>query len=507
VQALERLGRFLLAALATLGRFLLAVLAFCLLLLFLPLIVTLMLLLGAVLTGVLLLQMLGVVRRVPFGYNLRNVVVRWKTTLLTALAFTLVVGLMTVMLAFVNGMYKLTEGSGLPQNVIVLSDGATDELFSNLGYGTDITEIELRVGVAKEGGKRLASYEIYMVVNQPIPTRKCPDCGQMVRVDLIDYSLLEHGDPPCPGSHKVLKGARARRFIQVRGLRDSALSGKVHGLGLHPGGEWLSSAKVRPLPGGKKGEQALEAVIGEGLARELGPDQGKKALAVGDVFELGPKKWIVVGILKSAGSTFDSEVWTDFAYPGQLFGKESFTTVVLRAASAEAARELALDLTDNYKKPAVQAKPEPEYYESLNTTNKQFLWSIGVVVVIMAIGGVFGVMNTMFAAIAQRTKDIGVLRILGFSRWQVLVSFFAESLLLALVGGLIGCALGSLCNGWTASSIVSSGPGGGKSVVLKLTVDARILGVGLLFSLIMGCLGGLLPALSAMRLRPLEAVR
>src|SRR5262245_1088375 len=105
--------------------------------------------LSVILLGVLALQALGVMRRVPFSYNVRNLVVRWRVTLLTALAFTMVVGLMTVMLAFVNGMYKLTEGSGRPGNVIVLADGATDELFSNLGYG-DIKEVELHDGVERD---------------------------------------------------------------------------------------------------------------------------------------------------------------------------------------------------------------------------------------------------------------------------------------------------------------------------------------------------------------------
>jgi ABC-type antimicrobial peptide transport system permease subunit len=261
------------------------------------------------------------------------------------------------------------------------------------------------------------------------------------------------------------------------------------------------------LPGGAKGEQAIQAVIGEGLARELGPDQGKKALVLGDVFDLGGRKWAVVGIMKSSGSTFDSEVWAKHQLAGDLFGKKSYTTVVLRTADAESAQKLADDLTANYKKPAVAAQPEPAYYEKLNTTNQQFLVAIIIVVVIMAIGGVFGVMNTMFAAISARTKDIGVLRILGYARWQVLASFFLEALLLALLGGLLGCALGSLANGYSASSIVGSGQGGGKSVMLKLVVDGRILLAGLGFSLLMGCVGGLVPALSAMRLKPLEAVR
>jgi ABC-type antimicrobial peptide transport system permease subunit len=125
----------------------------------------------------------------------------------------------------------------------------------------------------------------------------------------------------------------------------------------------------------------------------------------------------------------------------------------------------------------------------------------------MGVGAMFGVMNTMFAAISQRTKDIGVLRILGYPRWQILASFFLESLLLALVGGVIGCAIGSLSHGWTASSILSGSAGGGKSVVLKMVVDARTLAAGLGFSLLMGAVGGLVPALSAMRLKPLESLR
>src|SRR5262249_50686810 len=152
--------------------------------------------------------------------------------------------------------------------------------------------------------------------------------------------------------------------------------------------------------------------------------------------------WVVTGIMQSAGSTFDSEVWAKFSMIKSYFGKDTYTTCVLRTADAEAAAAFAKDLSANFKTPAVKAQPEPEYYASLNATNQQFLYAIAVVVVIMAVGSIFGVMNTMFAAIAQRTKDIGVLRILGYSRSQVLTSFFLESVALALLGGAVGCALG-----------------------------------------------------------------
>jgi ABC-type antimicrobial peptide transport system permease subunit len=455
--------------------------------------------------AVLALQLVGVLKRVPFSYNLRNLVVRWRTTLLTALAFTLVVALMTVMGAFVNGMYRLTKNSGVPSNVIVLANGATDELFSTLGFGREIKSLELREEVAKDdAGKPLASWEVYVVVNQPIGVRKCPVCKKLVRVDKLGERLVAHN---CPGDGTNVMGTRGRRFVQVRGVEDPVISGKVHQLGLYEGGSWFSSSGVQSLPDSTQGEQAIQAVIGEGLARELGPDQEKKSLEVGDLFELGPRKWVVVGIMKSSGSTFDSEVWAKLPIVGEQFGKNSYTTCVLRTADEEVAKALATDLSKNYKLAAVAAQTETEYYEKLNTTNQQFLFAIIVVVTIMAVGGVFGVMNTMFAAISQRTKDIGVMRIIGYARWQVLVSFFMEAMALALIGGLLGCALGSLCHGVSASSNMASGTGGGKSVMLKLFVDARILAAGMGFSLVMGYIGGLVPALSAMRLKPLESVR
>jgi putative ABC transport system permease protein len=417
-----------------------------------------------------LLAVLVFLGKVPLRYNLRNMTVRWPITLLTGMAFILVIGLMTVMLAFVNGLYQLTQGSGQPGNVMVLADGATDELFSNLGT-SDITQLASRDDIVRdEDGHKLVSWETYVVVNQPIAN--------------------------------AVKGGRQRRFLQVRGIQDPVLSGRVHNLPLHEGGVWFS--EVQELP---DGTQAIQAVLGEGMAREMGKDRNKASLEPNDVFELGPRKWVVTGVLKSSGSTFDSEIWAKQSRVGEMFGKPSFTTVVVRTADAGTAKTVADDLTKNYKTPAVSAQTEKDYYEKLNNTNAQFLGTVIFIVIIMAVGGVFGVMNAMFAAVSQRTKDIGVLRILGYTSWQVLMSFFLESLLLAVIGGLLGCAIGSLCHGFTASSIAGSGAGGGKSVVLKLVVDQYILATGLGFALVMGALGGLIPALSAMRLKPLESLR
>lgn len=426
--------------------------------------------------------------RIPFRYNVRNLVVRWKTTLLTILAFVAVNALLVVMMAFVNGMYQLTDSSGNPANVVVLSEGATDESFSNLQF-TDAGELENHSKVARADGRPMCSREAYLVVNQPIP------------------------DAP-PGRPK-------RRFLQLRGVDDPVLSAGIHDLQLYAGGRWFSQAGVQLLPGSGNGsadrQPAIEVVLGEGIARELGRDRSAQApqtarsrerLEVGDVFSLGERQWLVVGVMQSSGSTFDSEVWAKRAIIGPMFGKETYTSLVLRAKDAAAAGELKDYLNLEYKKAAVQALLEEEYFANLSQTNKQFLVSVVFVVFWLAVGGACGLMNTMFAAVSQRKRDIGVLRLLGFARWQILASLLIEALLLGLVGGLLGCSLGSLCDGVKASSIVSSGQGGpGKFVVLVMTVGGDTVLLGVLLSAAMGLLGGLLPAIVAVCRRPLEALR
>jgi putative ABC transport system permease protein len=448
----------------------------------LALVVAVVLTISAFLIGLLLLQAVGLAPRVPLGYNIRNLVVRWPVTALTVLAVTLVVSLMTVMLAFVNGMYALTKGSTVEGNVMVLADGATDEVFSDLGYGdigTLATKEYVRKTSVRRGDKEdkvaLVSWELYQVINQPIP------------------------NAPASG--------RTRRFIQVRGVEDPVVSGKVHELEVYDGGRWFDEgAGVQMIAGGGT-EPYVEGVLGEGIAREMGRDLGKPTLAPGDTFELGPRQWVCVGIMKSAGKTFDSEVWAKRPVVGQMLRKDTRSTAVIRVAEGLDPAQVAKDMTADFRSPAIVARTEADYFDSLNATNQTFLYGIIIVTVFMGLGGVLGVMVTMFSAIAQRTREIGVLRILGFGRLQILLSFFLEALVLAVVGGVVGCALGSIVDGWSATSQLSSGAGGGKSIMLKLVVDSRILACGLGFSLVMGCIGGLLPALSAVRLKVLDSLR
>lgn len=481
----------------------------------------------------ILLLVLLAIGKVPLSYNIMNLKTRWLTTLFMVGSFTLVIGIQIMLLAFVNGMYSMTESSGQPGNVMIMSEGSTDEAFSNLGFA-DATEIETQEGIARdENDAPLVSRETYLGISQQITDRK--------------------------------SGLVKRRFLQVRGVDNPSMSAKVHGLKLIPGGDWFSDSGVREIS--SDGETAIEAMLGSAIARELGNDrteemlekaQNKDRLDVGDTFKIGERVWYVTGVFESSGTVYDSEVWTRQSQVGPLFGKSSYTTFCVRAvpdfrkdqradliaqrkvsaqrAYEEAAQLYAVDKTapkpklltvredyteeqwgaellkeyfaTEYKKAAISPQVEQTYFANLSATNVQFLGMAMLVALIMSLGGLFGVMNTMFAAISQRTKDIGVLRLLGFKRWQILVSFLLESMVLALVGGAIGCAIGSLCDGFTANSIVTGGPGGGgKFVVLRLTVDPSTIAVGMMLALAMGFFGGLIPSVSAMRLSALKALR
>jgi len=405
---------------------------------------------------------------IPIHYNTRNLFVRWRPTLLTALCFMLVVALLVVMLAFVQGLNELSKKSGPEGNVMILRDGATDELFSDLADNVNLSKLWLHPEVLPHlqgPNEKMASREVYSIATQELPPKK-------------------EGDRP------------TYRFLQVRGVEDPEVAGAVHGLTLKAG-RWL-------------GRDGNEIVLGEGIARTLG-------LEIGNEFEARkPLSWRVVGIMDSKGSPFDSEIWAKREEVGRNFGKDNntpgqeqrfFTSVVVQTPNAATAQKFSEVLQDRQKDIRVNVLPERRYYEAMSESNQMFQVAALFIAIIMAIGGMFGLMNTMFAAVSQRIKDIGVLRIVGFRRWQILASFMLESLLLAIIGGGLGIAIGYLVNGIEQVGFMSAGQGGGKTVVFNMLVNKQVIITAAVFTLVMGLFGGFLPAFAAMRQRPLEALR
>lgn len=408
--------------------------------------------------------------KVPLIYNLRNLQVRWLTALVTSVAIFLVVALMTAMLAFVKGMDKLTESSGKPGNILILADGATDEAFSRLEpYAVEQLPQDLQNAIARTNDSRyLFSKEVYVIVTH-VATN------------------------PATGDRK-------RRFCQMRGIEDPVLAGAIHDVSLMD----INGAKSRWFaPTGEK-----EVVLGNGVAKSFGRDHGKETLVPGDSIEIGEWTWKVVGVMSPASSAFGSEIWVHDRIVQDNFGRaNSYSSFVVQVKDPKRTDE-AVAVFKKINTVAFNVQSEREYYAKMTQTSDQFRYACYFVAAIMAIGGILGVMITMFAAVSQRAKDIGVLRLLGYARWQILSSFMLESLVIGVLGGILGVGLGSLCNGLTVSSIVSSGPGGGgKGVVLQMTVDAALMGAGMAFALVMSAIGGFVPALFAMRLRPLESLR
>jgi ABC-type antimicrobial peptide transport system permease subunit len=378
----------------------------------------------------------------------------------------LVVALLEVMLAFVQGLVALSKKTGPEGNVIVLRFGTNDELMSELDIDVVKSAMDSQWrqqdAVLRDGEVLRVSPEVYSLATQELP-KSSPEARS-------EY-----------------------RFLQIRGVDDPEIAGRVHGLGLLAGGRWFDR---------RAGD---EMVVGEGLARTIG-------LKVGDTLEPKPGiVWKVVGVLDTRGSPFDSEIWAKREEVGREFGKDNeqkkfYTSVVVSTPNLRTAEKVA-EVMRADTSVSVNALTERKYYEELSKGNAAFMFAALFIAAVMGVGGMFGLMNTMFAAVSQRLNDIGVLRVMGYTRGQILLSFLLESLLLALVGGGLGLLLGYLVNGVEQTGMISSGAGGGKFVVFKMTVDAWVLKLCVGFTLAMGLLGGLLPALSAMRLKLLDTLR
>jgi putative ABC transport system permease protein len=381
---------------------------------------------------------------VPVSYNCRNLRVRWKTTLMTAAAFTLVVAALVVMLAFIKGIERACAVSGEPENVLLLAKGNNDEVMSQLGLRV-AAQVEHEPGVAVDpAGQPLASRELYMVV--------------------------DHRDDNLGAYH----------LLQVRGVQSSAYL--VH-----------TTVSVREGQLFRPGQSEL--MIGKGVQREQG-------LQVGDQIELGRKRWKITGVFDANGAAFESEVWGDLNELSSQFRREGvYSSITVRAASPEAAQSLA-DRIGQRHSVNVEAMTEPKYYQKQAEQTTVLRTAAWVIAWFMGVGAMFGIMNTMVAAIAQRTKDIAVLRIMGFEAGDILLSFLLEAVLIALVGGGLGLALGCTTNGVTRSTSL-----GARQIDISFHVDTAIVLFTGVFTLVMGILGGGIPALSAMRIKPLESLR
>jgi len=243
----------------------------------------------------------------------------------------------------------------------------------------------------------------------------------------------------------------------------------------------------------------FEVIVGKKIAERV------NGLNIGDIVKVQRKEFKVVGLFSAEGSSFESEMWGDYNAMGPAIGRNGgCESLTVRLTNPSMLSAFDKDLRANPQM-QVQADSERVYYENqaggVATALKILAGFVGVV---MGIGAIFGAMNTMYAIVSQRTREIGTLRALGFSRFSVLLSFVMESMLLALVGGIIGCLVAFPMNGFTA------GTGQTQSfseLAFAFKITPGIILVGLIFAVLMGLIGGLLPAVRASQMPITKALR
>lgn len=385
---------------------------------------------------------------IPLIYSLRSVAVRKGSSAMAVGGIALVVLVFVTLLALAAGFRKVVEASGSPQNVIALRKGADAELQSQVMRDTARIIGQLPI-VAEDGGQKLVVFESVVILARP-------------KRGGGETSVLIRGVPP---------HARA-----------------VHTDVRLTQGRWYT-------PGSN------EAVLGVGLARRL------RDVGLGQTMTAGRNTWHIVGQFEAAGSALESELWIDGDLLQSTFHRDGvFQSVLFRAAgnAREAVEQLNALAESDPRLRSVQAMTEKEYYQKQAKLMADLITILGGILTgIMSVGAIAGAMNTMYAAVSQRKREIGCLLSMGFTPEAVWLAFMLESLALAALGAVLGCAVSLALNGmetgmtnWATFS----------ETAFEFLVTREILATATLLSLLMGIAGGVLPAVRAARMKVVDAL-
>lgn len=384
---------------------------------------------------------------IPFKYNIRNLRVRWVTTLMTVIGTGLVVWASVLSFGLTDGLEHALRITGHERDLIVLRKGATDETSSGIEQKT-AREISALDGIEKDSsGQPLCSVEFVTILTKP----------------------------------RRANGGTTN--LIVRGLEPVGRS-------LRPEFRIVQGRDVRP--------GLNEAITSESMARRF------ENLAIGEKLEINQVLFEIVGYFEAAGSSAESEVWTDLRdLTGARRTPGAVSSVNLRARDAAAGDTLIRRITDD-KQFQLSVVRETRYFEDQMSASVAIKYIGFVIAGFLLFGAMFAAANTMFAAVASRGREIGTLRALGFPRRSILLSFLVESVLLCLMGGVLGCLATLPFNGLstgTANWATFS------EVTFSFRFGPRVLLQGVALALLMGLLGGLFPAVRAVRLNIVKALR
>lgn len=387
---------------------------------------------------------------IPLSYNVRSLIARKGTTLASAFGIALVVFVLSSSLMLSGGIKKTMGNSGRPENAIVLRKGADSELASTIET-RQVNLILAAPGVKKdEAGAPLGGGEVVVV----IAVEKIGTAGQISNV-------------------------------QVRGVSDNVLK-------MRP--------EVKIIEGRFPKPGTDEVMLGKSVrGRYTGVDFNSS-------FDLKKNRAVqVVGIFEAGGSSFESEVWASIDTVRSSFGREGLVSSVTVRLESPAKYDAFSATVESDKQLGLESFRESAYYAKISSGTSIFVSAIGIVItVFFSIGAMIGAAITMYAAVAQRRREIGTLQALGFTRGAVLASMLIESMVLAAFGGVVG-AVASLFMGFVKVSMMNFATW--QEVTFSFDPDPAQIAVALLMGGVMGVLGGFFPALSASRTNPVIAMR
>jgi len=381
-------------------------------------------------------------------FGLMSVPQRRGAVTATVIGIAGVVAVLVGVLSIAAGFRQAMAVSGSADGAIVLRSGADSEMVSGLSRES-IRVIADSPGVARAAQGPLASAELFVIINLP----------------------------------KRSTGMDAN--VPLRGVEAAAL---------------LVRDQVRIMQGRMFDWGKDEVIVGAGCAREFA------GLDIGSIIKVGRYEWPVVGIFSANGGVSESEIWTDAKVLQAAYNRgDSFQSVYAKLDSADAFQSFSNSLTSNPQL-GVKVLRQAEYYAEQSETLTRLITTLGfLIALLMAIGAVFGALNTMYSAVAARTREIATLRALGFGRGAVVVSLMIESLLLALVGGAIGGSLAYIAfNNFHTSTMNWQSF---SQITFAFRVTPALLVRGVVWAALIGLIGGLFPAIRAARLPIAAALR
>jgi putative ABC transport system permease protein len=387
--------------------------------------------------------------KIPLSYNARSLLQRPASTALTALGIALVVAVFIGMLALANGFRAALTRTGSVQNVLVLRRGADSELSSGLDReSANILASSPHIASGADG-KPMVSPEVYVLI--PLP--------------------------------RVGKDTTALANVVVRGVSAAA---------------WTVRNNLQIDEGRKPESGKAEICVGKKMAGRF------DHTAVGDKLHFAGRDWNVVCQFSAGGSAFESEIWGENEQFMPVFRGEAFQSVTFRlkdpAAFDEAKRTLEAD-----RRLTVDVHRESDFYTQQSQLLGRILQILALMITsIMAIGAIFGAINTMYAAVASRSHEIAVLLTVGFHPRSVMASFLVESALIAIVGGVIGGLLALPVNGIVTST---TNWASFSEIAFSFRITPVLLLAGLVFAVVMGLVGGFFPAWRAARMQVVQALR